>query len=92
MGEDSESIEFNLESNFIIYPNPTTNSYVNIDFTALQDKKATIEIIDINGRIVVNRLVATTSNRIDLNHLSPGLYYIVSRVSQEVNTKKLLVR
>ena len=92
LGEDSESIEFNLESNFIIYPNPTTNSYVNIDFTALQDKKATIEIIDINGRIVVNRLVATTSNRIDLNHLSPGLYYIVSRVSQEVNTKKLLVR
>ncbi len=78
-------------SGFIVYPNPTS-AQVNVDFSYLPTDKTTIEIIDNNGQTVFSRLVETTLNKIDLNHLSPGLYYIVSKNKHMSRTQELIVK
>jgi hypothetical protein len=87
------AIEFNaFESyeEFIIYPNPA-KSYINIDYSVLPEMNTKVEILNGNGQVVYNQTVESSLNRIDINHLSPGMYYIRSISNNRANIKKLIV-
>ena len=75
---------------FKIYPNPA-KSFVNVDYSILPEIKTRIILLDGSGRVIVNRVVDSSTNRIDISELSPGLYYIKSVNRQWNSTKKLMV-
>ncbi len=88
--QDRSTLNINdslLASNEIkLYPNPTTN-ILNIkssDRTTI----TSIQIIDLNGRVVLNRLNHTES--IDVSHLHSGLYIVNFETSKGYITKRFI--
>ena len=68
-----------------IYPNPT-NSTLNIKL----EQSGTIEIYDVNGRIILQSSVL--ANQVfTINHLSPGVYFAKVNLNQKIITKKIIV-
>jgi hypothetical protein len=82
----------NGQSNFRVYPNPTTGMFtlelLGVDaFSALQ-----CEIYDMMGkRVWYNQLPANTNNKIDLSGQQPGIYLIRVLNGSEVKVKKLIL-
>lgn len=64
---------------FELYPNPTQD-WINIRVSNDMNDAATIELIDINGRLVmtdqIKSLAAGQSQRISLNHIAKGSYLV----------------
>ena len=89
--EEEEKLLFDLDENdLIVYPNPA-QSFVQVEFPDLGGLKTEIKIIDISGRVLVDKLVQTQTTRIDINHVSPGLYFI-KMINSEINiTKKFII-
>ena len=61
-------------ANLSVYPNPTSD-FVNIDFADLNTQNLSIQIVDINGNIVLEE-TAQQLKRIDLKKLSSGTYFV----------------
>jgi hypothetical protein len=79
----SVSDEEKNDLNFTIYPNPAKN-IINID---AEDRIAKIEIYDINGQL----LIETFKKQIDVSRLQNGIYQIVLRKSNQIQTKSLII-
>ncbi len=77
---------------FIVYPNPADNA-VYMEFgDVLRCQDATIRIIDISGKTVLSKTLATASNyMLDVNSLKSGMYFIQLQTSERNITKKLEV-
>ena len=79
-----------------IYPNPT-NSQANISFTLAHDDNISIEIFDINGRIVqsINLGIKEQGNhKVSWNahSVSSGIYHVILRNEQQVfDTRKVAI-
>jgi hypothetical protein len=85
-------------SNLSVYPNPTTGE-LNITFRAFDDEKAVMNIIDINGRVVMSDNLGRLNNgdtkhSADVSSLAAGMYIVnvtsdsgIRRVSKLVITK-----
>lgn len=81
------SVENKSAKSFSIYPNPTTGG-----FSIILDRntKANVDVVNVAGQVVVSKIVygsATISNS-----LTPGVYSVVVRTDNGVNTQKLIVR
>jgi hypothetical protein len=76
---DAEKNDFN----FTIYPNPAKN-IINID---AEDRIEKIEIYDINGLL----LIETYKKQIDVSRLQNGIYQIVLRKSNQIQTEQLII-
>jgi len=66
-----------------VYPNPAT-SY--IDFYFEYDVRwlgREMKILDMNGKVVMNRNIASKVQRIDISKLSAGIYFIVAEKEEE---------
>jgi hypothetical protein len=63
-----------------IFPNPVVNRTVNISFDAFAGKNHTIQLVDVNGHILLNRTVningKTTSQVILPRNINSGTYII----------------
>lgn len=71
---------------FIIYPNPA-NNFISIADDSIDDFISGVVIYDANGRIVSNKLKNSTFDEqltISIEHLSPGLYMIEIRTSENI--------
>ncbi|MBV8252291.1 MAG: T9SS type A sorting domain-containing protein [Chitinophaga sp.] len=56
------------------FPNPA-NNVLNINLTGYKGKSE-VDITDLNGRVVVRRLVNNNSTQVDVSTLAPGIYVI----------------
>lgn len=67
-------------ADLLIYPNPTYETHINIDFKAEQETDASVEIIDAAGKRVLTRQVAVSmgQNQVQLpvEKLPTGLYVV----------------
>jgi hypothetical protein len=81
--------QFN-DFDFKMYPNPA-KSHVNIDFVFFPETGTTIEIIDGFGRIIEKKPAESTSNRIETNQLTRGMYFIKVINNQNYLVKKLII-
>ena len=92
---DNLSIESSInlidENDFKLYPNPA-KSFVNVDYTFMPERGTTIEIIDGDGKKIYEKLQVTSSNRIDIDQLNSGIYFIRSINNQKYNVKKLIIQ
>ncbi len=64
-----------------IYPNPFS------DHIILEIEKGTVEIIDINGRVIGNWIINSDYHSIDTSAFHPGIYFIKLTSAQGQNIK-----
>lgn len=65
----------NLESKIFIYPNPA-KEFIYIDLADNKLENCSVKLIDLNGTIVIESVLRSNKNKIDVSHLSPGIYFI----------------
>ncbi|HLP49336.1 MAG TPA: T9SS type A sorting domain-containing protein [Chitinophagales bacterium] len=88
--------DLNSEIGLTMYPNPTTGTLF-INFTMQNAERVTIEITDINGKVVKSVLNETVSGNqniaVDMNDVSNGMYFArVTSAQKTSNNKFTLVK
>ena len=78
-----------------IYPNPT-DEFIFVEFSALNSNSVIISIDNTLGQEVLrkefNNYKKNFFGRIDVNHLSQGIYYINLNSSNSITTKKITIK
>jgi hypothetical protein len=81
-------------SNFLAGPNPATDQ-INIQFDADRSLEATVLMMDLTGRVVLQTNVSATEgqNRITVpvSTLTNGLYLLTVKAGDEVITVKMVL-
>ena len=81
--------DFN-KNTFVMFPNPANNQ-LNFDFKSLDVNELTINITDVQGRIILNNRINSTNSAIDVSSLSTGLYQVTILDGNSIlSIKKLL--
>jgi uncharacterized surface protein with fasciclin (FAS1) repeats len=73
---------------FDIYPNPATD-YIRINSNVGIES---LIIRDIAGRVVTQKNILSSNERIELNGFKSGMYLVTMKSGNSVSTKKLIVR
>jgi hypothetical protein len=64
---------------FVVYPNPS-NGLINVNFTSTTEATASIEVVDMNGRVLQTNQVQTNIGiveaNLDLSGLANGMYFV----------------
>jgi len=71
-----------------IYPNPVLN-ILNIGNIA---SKSQIEIYNLNGKLLIERIAGSDHETIDVSSLSTGMYIVKLRNSNSISTTKFVKR
>ena len=66
-----ETGSFTIDSNFKIFPNPTQNEII-IELNELNNTK--LQVIDINGRVLMNQSLNHKTNKVNTSNLPIGMY------------------
>lgn len=87
-----------LKSNFKIdslYPNPAS-SYTQVNLVINDKQTVNVEIIDINGRVVMRSTRQLSAGKhtisFQLDKLIPGIYFVKAKSEKLNDTKRLLIR
>lgn len=71
--------EFEFNNKIVLYPNPVVN-VLNVDLLDnLIDSKESFNIIDVNGRVVLNGTLTDGVNQINVENLTQGIYILKSK-------------
>ncbi len=98
--EGSISVGFNewntLISGWNIYPNPTANSNINLQITSTQNARISIEIRDLQGRLIYaenyrNLVAGNHTVQIHNSKIAKGIYSVNLICGNASVTKKLVV-
>jgi hypothetical protein len=73
-------------SNIEIYPNPT-NGIVNFDFANINIQK--LQIIDLTGKIILEKNYLQQNETIDISSSLPGIYLIIIQTDKGIFTTKI---
>lgn len=94
---DCDYLETGIESinntnNFSSYPNPA-HEIIQISITKDVDlTRATISLVDVSGREVLNQHINSKETTIHINHLPNGIYFSIIRLNNETFAfKKIMV-
>lgn len=77
--------DLNDNSNFTIYPNPTTGK-----ITIEGENIRLINVLNLNGQVIKHLSPKTNDKTIDLNNLSKGVYLIIISTKDKTITKKVI--
>jgi len=81
--------EINNSSNFKIYPNPA-NDYLIINSSKESDM--TFKLFDATGKLLITKQLNGKSNRIDINTLAKGIYFIETSDSNKNTYRSKVVK
>ncbi len=73
-------------NSLIVYPNPTTNAL----FVALNGEETLVEVLDINGRVVMSQVFSGVEAHLELGTLANGMYVVRATSGSEVATAKIV--
>ncbi|TDP61971.1 T9SS type A sorting domain-containing protein [Flavobacterium dankookense] len=77
-----------LASNLSVYPNPTKNIiYINNNLNAVVNS---IEMSDLNGRVVKTQMINAAEGQVSISDLSAGVYLMKVVTDQGTATKKVI--
>ena len=80
--------EFNVNG-FALFPNPATST-INIKLNNISSGTASIEIIDVQGKIVINDVISETL-QLNVKSLQAGLYFVKLNLNNKQTIKKLII-
>lgn len=85
-GIEDDHISLNIEA----YPNPTSDFIIlKIEDERFQD--LSYQIIDINGKLIENKKIVSTTENIPMENLKNATYFLkVTNINQEVKTFKII--
>jgi len=70
----------------ITYPNPTSD-YLVLEFTDYSNEKMEYQLIDLNGKNIINNSITSSKTQIDFNNYSKGTYLIkIIKELKEIRT------
>ncbi len=73
-------------NDIIIYPNPASD-YLNI----LSEETAKFKLINISGKILLERNICNGKNEIDLGSVHDGLYFIQIETERKIHKRKIII-
>jgi len=76
-----------VNNQITVYPNPTNGNFI---IETNQNEKQTIQVLDLNGRIVFSQNIKGTTN-IDAGNLNEGIYNLTIKTIDRVVNKKLVI-
>ncbi len=76
---------------FDLYPNPS-NGNVTVRFSQVPDEGVKIEIYDIVGRKIIDRIVNEPIENIDISNQPKGMYFVKSKSGGDEQIQKLIVK
>jgi serine protease AprX len=82
----TNNFQIDAQNEYILYPNPSTNGIIYISHSKNNLSSASVEIIDIHGKII-DRQNISNSNSINVHHLQKGMYY-----ARIINNQHLVVQ
>ena len=73
------------------YPNPT-EGYFNLDVVITNDSEISIRVMNMQGKLLEERIVKTTKARedFDLSNYNSGMYYVQVKVGEEMRVVKMI--
>jgi len=82
-------------SNVNLFPNPANNQ-INIELTMQNNADINILLVDLNGKILNNKMlsnVSTGTNNVvlDISNYANGIYSVIIRSEQSIKTTKLVI-
>jgi len=77
-----------IRNNINIFPNPTSD-YFNIESLSKMNIIA-VEIMNIQGRLIENRVINKTKQTIDISNLPSGVYILKIQTEKGFETKKII--
>jgi photosystem II stability/assembly factor-like uncharacterized protein len=79
------------ESLYSLYPNPANNK-ITIAHSGIMANDALISIVDLNGRTVMKEMFADKNRvEIDVSNFARGVYLILIKTNQGIESKKLVI-
>ncbi|MDD2197593.1 MAG: T9SS type A sorting domain-containing protein [Bacteroidales bacterium] len=90
-------IQTKTTEEFKLYPNPSNNGQVKIEFTPTSATAYSIAVTNNLGQYVYSRAIKTnafeqTTTSLLLHNLSPGIYFVSLIGSESVSTAKLILK
>ena len=87
---DGTSIDLHyLDKHITLFPNPTENVFT---VSSTIDMIRELTIYDNNGKAVLHQRIDDYSGQVNVENLTPGIYFVRMMTSDNVVTKKLIVR
>ncbi len=87
---DGSSIDLHyLDKHITLFPNPTENVFT---VSSTIDMIRELTIYDNNGKAVLHQRIDDYSGQVNVENLTPGIYFVRMMTSDNVVTKKLIVR
>jgi len=87
-GNKIQSRDTEMDSNFEIYPNPTSNIF-NIK-SAVDEKNISYDIYNASGLIIMNGIIIPGNNMINLSEADNGVYIIKIKYGLNVESRKIV--
>lgn len=79
--------EINTRTNVSIFPNPT-NEFVKV--VPSDNKNYTIQLFDINGKLLTENKINKTDNTVNMNEFTNGTYLLKVTSNLETNTYQII--
>ena len=86
---DDNRIDASVTQDFDIYPNPA-GDFFNITFKNMEGD-ARLAIYDLQGKLVVEKIIENSNERIDTENLNNGVYLVMVSNRNGVMSKKVLL-
>ena len=85
-----ESSIFSHQSSVKVYPNPASNTISLASPPGIEI--ISIEIIDIQGKVVMHQKVTNHNHIFNVSHFPKGIYFIQIHTSKGLEVKKLIIQ
>lgn len=69
------------QSNINVFPNPTSEK-INVDLSKLQAVQVVIRLVDVNGKLLINKPTQQAMETFDLQNYPAGTYFLQVEVSK----------
>jgi hypothetical protein len=73
-----------------VYPNPATD-YVNVKFDTEKYHNAQVQMVNSSGQVIYSSVLASQNNRIDLQNVAAGVYFVKIMADEGNMVKKVVV-
>lgn len=86
IGEDDTKLTFS------IYPNPNIGDFtITIDGIDVKDTEVRVSIINSRGRIIKKNVLQASNQRMIVQDIAPGLYYVQLQTEKDLLQKKVII-
>lgn len=81
----------NFLEKFLLFPNPLRKGELNLNFEEMNFNEATIELIDLDGRIVFSKVINRNHKSISLDALGSGIFMVKLNTDGQIYQSKLII-